>query len=54
MAARLGVMGLKLQPLPLVQLLVGPVGAVIGMGSNLGGTEGRGQGMREGWVSCLP
>lgn len=54
MAARPGGMGLKLQPLPLVQLLVGAVGAVMGMETSLGGTGGRGQGMREDWVWCLP
>lgn len=47
-------MGLKLQPLPVVQLLVGSVGAVIGMGPSLGGIGGRGQSMSEDWVWCLP
>lgn len=51
MAAGPGGMGLKLQPLPLVQLAVW---AVIGMGTSLVEQEGRGQDVREDWVWCLP
>lgn len=47
-------MGLKLQPLSLVQLLVGAMGAVIGMGTGLGGTGGRGQERGLGLVSAMP
>lgn len=41
MAAWPGGMGLNLQPLPLVQLLVGAVRAVMEVGTSLSGAGGR-------------